>query len=247
MAGPMGSYCPEGSAKPTFCPPGTYGSQESLTAEEQCTDVRPGMWAPLGAHMEFECLDDYVCPGPHGLNATNISTYTGGFRNSNRTCHLPYDECNQAQVLQTMGLIRGACPPGQMRQIDNETETAKCEQCPAGKYQNETDRWDCKQCELGRYCPRGAPTPLPCEEGTYSRNRSIWSKTQCTVADPGYYASTGSHDQTECAPGTYAPEVRMAACRKCEPGKYQNRAGRTMCSDCTEGSYCDEGTAEPVI
>ena len=64
--------------------------------------------------------------------------------------------------------------------------------------------------------------------------------------DPGYYAPTGSTEQTPCSPGTVATNASMGACAKCEAGKYQDTDGKTECKPCTVGSYCAEGAAAPL-
>ena len=50
----------------------------------------------------------------------------------------------------------------------------------------------------------------PASDGTglYSTSTSLTSADGCTATDPGYYASTGSTEQTPCSPGTMAPQPR---------------------------------------
>ncbi len=39
---PVGYFCPEGTAEPEQCPPGTYSDQVMLASEDECTNCTKG-------------------------------------------------------------------------------------------------------------------------------------------------------------------------------------------------------------
>ena len=79
------------------------------------------------------------------------------------------------------------------------------------------------------------------------RHADLDSAEQCTTTDPGYYASTGSTQQTPCNPGTFAPGVKTGACELCAPGNYQPYTNSTACIPCAVASYCpSKGTTSPT-
>ena len=119
-----------------------------------------------------------------------------------------------------------------------------CTRCAPGTYQGASGTTAClAACEPGSYCAEGAGAPLPCSGGTYSSATDLSSADQCQTTDPGFYAPTGSTQQTKCSPGTVAPNARMSSCVKCAAGKYQANEGEQTCVACEPGSYCAAGAA----
>ena len=84
---------------------------------------------------------------------------------------------------------------------------------------------------------------LPCEAGRYSSATDNDERDDCTAADPGYFAPTGSTEQTACAKGTYtdASTDPKDKCTACAGGEYQDSEGATECKPCEAGSYCPVG------
>ena len=70
--------------------------------------------------------------------------------------------------------------------------------------------------------------------------------SDCTPADAGYYASTGSQQQTPCLPGSITSHPGQEKCVLCLAGEFQSRPGQTACESCTRGFYCEAGTARPT-
>ena len=66
------------------------------------------------------------------------------------------------------------------------------------------------------------------------------------MTTPGYYATTGSTEQTPCPPGTQQPESKKGQCTDCEAGKFMNASGAMICHPCTAGAYCPKGAAAPL-
>jgi len=66
---PEGSYCEEGTAYPTPCPPGTYGAATKLTSVAECTACPAGYYCPIAgmkyinfADNTYKCEAGYYCP-----------------------------------------------------------------------------------------------------------------------------------------------------------------------------------------
>ncbi|ESO91999.1 hypothetical protein LOTGIDRAFT_73867, partial [Lottia gigantea] len=62
---PQGSYCPQQTASPVPCPPGTYGSSSRLTAENECTVCLGGWYCQTHGLTTptAECDAGFYCPG----------------------------------------------------------------------------------------------------------------------------------------------------------------------------------------
>ena len=62
---PRGYFCPEASAQPTACPPGTYGAAESLQAVDDCTPCDSGAYCGEGGltNVSGPCAPGYFCNG----------------------------------------------------------------------------------------------------------------------------------------------------------------------------------------
>ena len=120
----------------------------------------------------------------------------------------------------------------------SEQSSAKCAGfCPAGFVCGGEATVEPTPCPTGHFCPGGTSTAQPCSEGTHSNTTKLIDATQCMAADPGFYAPTGSTEQTPCAPGTAQPSSGMRSCVKCEAGTYQDKEGQLSCSICGIGSY----------
>jgi hypothetical protein len=98
----------------------------------------------------------------------------------------------------------------------------------------------CYTCRAGYYCKAGAAAAYPCWAGRYSSATELSSAAECTLTDPGYFSTTGSTEQTQCAAGTIAPTSQHGVCVKCAVGRFQPAQGTTACLDCTAGSHCGE-------
>ena len=125
----------------------------------------------------------------------------------------------------------------------NTQGSSVCSLCDPGTYQKASGATECHICLQGSYCPAGASAPLPCDEGSFSSNTDNDDASDCTTADAGTFAPTGSVVQTDCAAGTIAAVEGLGACDLCPAGKFQKDTGETTCVDCTPGYYCKEGAA----
>ena len=120
-------------------------------------------------------------------------------RFSNATGLSDMAQCNKAQPgyhAATGSTVQRPCAKGTYTDAE---ERDRCNPCIAGSYQDDESATECKPCDEGHYCPEGASAPLPCPGGTFSTSTSLSAEDQCTAADPGYFAITGSLTQQPCA------------------------------------------------
>ena len=98
-----------------------------------------------------------------------------------------------------------ACRPGSTAPREGMGE---CTVCDGGSWQNETGAVSCKTCLAGSYCPEAASAALTCEAGRYSQLTNLTQPSECQQALPGFFAVTGSLQQTRCSPQERSPTRR---------------------------------------
>ena len=132
-----------------------------------------------------------------------------------------------------------ACAAGLLGSADPEDQSSSscAGRCPAGSQCPEEATYETQPCDAGHYCPVGTSVPRPCLAGTFSNATNLTAAGECTDTSPGYFATTGSTEQTPCREGSFAAEERSATCQLCTEGSYQNETGATSCIDCEPGSY----------
>ena len=185
-----------------------------------------------------------VLMAPAGAMAAPLPCFEGSF--SSATDLSSAAQCTPTEsgfYAPTGGTQQAACSPGT---VAPNVRMGVCDKCAAGTYQDEPGKLSCKPCEAGSFCPEAASAALPCHEGSYATATNLTSAAECTQTDPGHFAPTGSTHQTECSPGTVAPNASMGACNKCVAGTYQQEPGQLECKPCEQGSYCPEGSARPI-
>ena len=167
-------YCPEGSALPTKCPPGTYvipGEDTGLQKKEDCRACPMGNFCRDGA-IQGACMSGYLCysgadaPNPkYGNNLTidptldnlgNIvfDTYKDG---------LPY-ECSSGDV------CAGPCPAGFYCFENVFSELSDIQPCLENTIRDVSGGMspdDCQTCPPGVHCKKGDGFKHPCEPGFY--------------------------------------------------------------------------------
>ena len=145
------------------------------------------------------------------------------------------------------------CSPGLYGNSFEEQTSAGCSGvCPEGRF-CPVGTIHPQPCGGGNFCPgsdatgrRGATAALPCKAGTYSNESNLVRADECTKTDAGFYASTGSTEQTACATGTIAAEQGRGRCTPCGAGTYQNTTGAAVCKRCKQGYYCPTGASAPL-
>ena len=232
---------------PFACAPGIRGGNGS-NPSEQTSNVCAGL-CPAG----FTCgggadgVEPVACPEAHYCPAGSsvaLPCPAGTFGNasglqSEQECH----NCPVGHFCGPGSREPTACSRGTVAPNEN---TVACNDCEAGTYQEEAGQTACEPCRPGSFCPVGASAPLPCEEGTHSSAANLASAGDCTMTTPGYYATTGSMEQTPCPPGTRQPESKKEKCTDYEAGKFMNASGAMSCHPCTPGSFCPVGASAPL-
>jgi len=99
---------------------------------------------------------------------------------------------------------------------------------------------------LGHLLRLKRATRRPQGQRTHSNATNLTSAGDCMPTTPGYYATTGSTEQTPCPPGTQQPESRKGQCIDCEAGKFTNASSAVICHPCRPGAFCPVGASAPL-
>jgi len=263
--------CPEGSfnlangsnssAACESCPAGTASATRGAESSDTCVPCRPGTVAAEAGLSECE-----PCKAGSYQNATGAASCVrcglGSFCPVGASLELPAacEPGTYANVTDGDGIpdcfdcpAGSSCPGGAARPTQCTAGTIApaermeaCDKCAGGTYQNDTGATSCRACEAGSYCAKGASAPLPCEAGSFSTATDLTAASQCTDASPGYFATTGSTQQTACAKGSYTDAYGQGECTPCSGGTYQDAEAQTACEPCEAGSYCAVGAAAPL-
>ena len=244
----QGEYCPEGSAVPQGCPPGTYSD---LTHQANCSYCPSGYYCNANSttYASTPCPSGHYCPTATKF-AFQYPCPAGTY--NNRTLGHTVKDC----------LL---CPPGEYCQEDGQSEpTGRCSPgyyCIRGSISSKPhpvynssytsdDFASCPYqpvngtggiCPLGTYCPSGSSWPLKCPAGSYCG--SVGLATPSGSCKAGYYCSGGDVSGTpqECHLAHYCPQG-MPFEVKCPPGTFSNTTGNQAlidCLPCTPGRYCE--------
>ena len=256
---PRGFLCPEGSADPTPCTPGTYCPQEGLS--QPLGNCSAGYYCPLQADTPtfIACSPGHYCPEGSAVETTcPPGTFSGHFLNTELSdcepctagyyCEgfgltIPTDECSSGYYcpggqasFQPVGL---SCGPGHFCESGSSNQTG----CPAGQYQPNWGQSECLACPEAYYCD---PIELSC---TLDIDTTIACDANSTV-DLLYISTRGVITPMFCPPGSYCPlGTEYSTQYLCPPGTYSNVYGlweETQCISCSPRLYCDgEGLTEP--
>ena len=251
---PKGRYCPEGSAVPELCPPGTHNEEEAAQSISECVLCPAGTCCPyFGMEKTDRCSPGYYCPG------------------NESSCQPLLHKCQPGHYCPTNSSFQIQCPSGFFQ--DEELATV-CKDCPAGYYcENKYGpvlSYRSYSCPKGYYCPNKTETEFqyPCPVGTYNDELKRKSITDCKQCQPGYactkigldkpdkpcnagYICRGGSDSpspegadlnTKCPPGHYCPKGSLSP-MPCPQGTYNpNSIGQSIhdCQPCDAGHYCNE-------
>ncbi|PIK35709.1 hypothetical protein BSL78_27465 [Apostichopus japonicus] len=230
---PQGYYCPEGTAEPFGCPPGTFGGTEGLHNTSSCTPCLAGYYCENYGldSVQGECSDRYYCP-EGSSSRTEVICTTGNY------CPLGSD-------------VPTACPEGTFNPYLGLNDTSQCTPCTPGSYcetqglSAPTDICDegyyCPEgqnssrpedypCPVAHYCPLNSSEPLPCQNGTYMNHTHAAVCDICRLDD-------------SCPEGYYCPDGTGIDWQSCPRGTFNNETGlqeESQCKDCLGGYYCDQ-------
>ncbi len=262
---PIGYYCPEGTAIPKQCEPGTY---TDTTQNSQCLPCTAGRYCITGTSPD-PCPMGYYCPEGtgHVWQSCPVGTFSGLTGLANETQCTPCTGGSYCAYLNAT-TVSGPCDAGYYCSLGSKSQTPSgatagtaapcpvghyCPQqtdfpiaCPAGTFNNQTKRTmlsDCQACLEGYYCDEhGLEFPKGlCQQGFYCSGGSNSSQPidQGAVGGvcwPGTYCPTGTGWPIECVAGTYNPIGQQAACLDCPQG-YHCVAGSYNITDCPKGQW----------
>ncbi|EDR25578.1 protein serine/threonine kinase, putative [Entamoeba dispar SAW760] len=136
------------------------------------------------------------------------------------------------------------------------TQTNKCELCPAGTYSSITTANSCNKCLEQEWSPSGSITCFPCNENcqecdnTNGRCRSCpkgygydAKNGICTICKIGTYSSGGINGCYVCNVGSVQPQMGQSSCEPCGDGFYQDAKESSTCKPCSSScSSCSKTT-----
>ena len=260
---PLGSYCEEGSSGPTKCPLNTYGPSVGLRSDLECDSC------PAGYHCE-EGTPGYptfqhICPRGHycqeRTNPVPCPAGKYGPRNGLKEeadCHL----CQPGRVCAEGSMQGQPCPTGHYCPQSGQSYAIPC---PPGTYNPGTGARDsarCRQCPAGRFCcdPRyttwapsaavnqavadcrgGTVNPVVCPIGSLQERNGQMS---CDYCPPGRRCTTTGLAKPDeyCEYGKFCPLGTGLTGEPCPVGTYNDFNNATSfddCLDCHAGTYCD--------
>lgn len=255
-----GYYCLQGDDKvhggePVRCPKGTFGADENLQKELDCTNCLPGRYCVREglSNVTGPCAAGYWCK-------TKADTDTPSSNKDYGPCPSGGYYCEAGSSAPVRCPVGRYAEPGQ-----NKLKSAdECKMCPAGHYcayGNQTrptgkcaPGYYCLtgsslrepangsyggKCFTGHYCPEGSPWPKPCPAGKYNNETA---REVCLDCPPGYFCTVNTTSPSECPPGYYCPlNTKTSTANPCPAGTFNNLTSRVSlddCQPCTPGSYC---------
>jgi len=256
---PVGTYCPEGSAHPIGCSPGTY---QNLTGQSACLPCPAGFFCLGNDTMPGICPPGKYCP--EGTTGAQKNCPSGTYSNA-------VGLSSEAQCTR--------CEPSYY--CYEAGSTTPSGQCAAGYY----CRYACStqfgtgthpehvggDCPKGAYCPAAISDPVLCPAGTYSANDRNTEESNCLSCTAGKYcaglglsAVSGScsagyfctggataakppndHTGGECPIGSFCVEGSPNA-TACPAGTYASTVRSSSCTQCPAAYYCPVGTGNYV-
>ena len=221
---PRGHFCPNGTANPFGCSPGTYQRREHEASCDIC---------PEGHYCLANTSDPYPCPAhhycPNGTH-TPVVCPNGTFTYDNASKLSNMDQCRPCDVGHycQLGVIAGNCSAGFLCKSRSPTPT------PDG-----SDKTIGELCPIGFYCPAGVHAGLPCKPGLVITYRGARSEAACQTCPAGRICDPGSSIPYNCTVGYYCPynDTKKA----CPLQTFNNVSGATdisYCHPCPAGYYC---------
>ena len=268
---PSGSFCKNGSARPSLCPKGTY---QTLEGSSFCHVCPSGKFCPEGTSNPLNCPLGSYCPegsphlntsaAQHHIHGTNLCP-PGTFGNvtqlfSDKQC----EPCTAGFYCAAAGLYEptGPCQPGfyclrgsslkapRLNAVDSkcvgsEFKGGLCAAgfiCSGGNDSPWPDETNGFACAAGTFCAEGAQTPSFCAKGTYNPTSG---QGECQLCPPGRMCPMGAITPQACPIGRYCPgSGDDPQGILCPPGTFQERENLTsaeQCSLCPKGKFCTNG------
>ncbi|XP_030258688.1 zonadhesin isoform X7 [Sparus aurata] len=253
---PAGHYCPEGSAKPSPCPPGTFLGRSAAESEADCEACYPGSYCPSSGQTSVDllCPPGWFCPSgsvsghqpghlcppghacPHGSAEPAICIH-GTFQSSSgrSTCNT----CPPGFYCMEGSSVASPCPTGSISALSGRTSLTDCSPCPSGSFCNSSAlKEPSGPCSPGYFCSLGSSEASP------------FSQPYGDVCPMGHFCPQGSGSPRSCPVGSFLPEPGASSpshCHPCPPGKYCLTAGGSQPTGlCSAGFFCSGGAGSPT-
>ncbi|XP_034557340.1 zonadhesin [Notolabrus celidotus] len=253
---PAGHYCPEGSAKPSLCPPGTFSGRSAAESEADCEACYAGSYCPLWAQTSVGLLcppgwycpqgsvsghqPEYQCPPGHSCpigGAEPTICRPGTFQSSSgqSTCNT----CPPGFYCLEGSSVPYPCPMGSVSPSAGMTSLADCSPCPSGFFCNSSALMEpTGPCSQGHFCTQGSTEPFPVTQPFGD------------VCPMGYFCPRGSGSPEPCPVGSFLPTPGASSrshCQLCPPGKYcLSPASSQPTGLCSAGYFCSGGAESPT-
>ena len=170
---PVGSYCPEGTAQPFQCPPGTY---TATLQNDECLLCEAGHYC-LDGETNVDCPAGYYCPEGtgHVWESCPAGTFSAATGLANET---QCTQCTGGFYCDTINAtaVTGPCDAGYYCLIGSDTNT------PSG-----LGTGSAGTCPAGHYCPQQTDHPNACPAGTFNNQTGVASESGCHSCPDGYY------------------------------------------------------------
>ena len=258
---PDGHFCPEGSAYPVPCPPGSYNTVSGSSSEFDCVKIGT------------ELVDQGKYIGIEGARVNIGKPCEGGFKcDVGASIARPSDESSGGAKCRVghecIAGIEKECGLDRASYQVNEGQK-QCVTCPEGHFCNGNRRFGITvgvslplKCPAGSYCPEATIDPIECELGTFNPlvgqtssvcqeclpgkmcDSSLEGRQTGKDCPAGFYCLSNTKQESEmkdCPPGAFC-KVNSSSAHLCEVGTFnpdKNNADE-KCSDCTGGSFCFE-------
>ncbi|KAL8270980.1 hypothetical protein Esti_005101 [Eimeria stiedai] len=191
---PAGSYCPEGTANPVPCRPGTYQPSTHASKRDDCLECPAGWFV----YCEHE-----------GLKAPGAKCPAGYYCEEGKTEEGEAEDklCPKGHMCPSGSAMPVPCLPGTYQDLAGR---ASCNVCGAGFYclKGAEDGFDKRhQCPEGSFCPTGTKSgkEFLCPPGFYNPKKGIASVLSCLPCSSGHYCDQAglAKPTGKCAAGFY--------------------------------------------
>ena len=239
---PLGAFCSIGSPAATPCGEGTYGGQERLTSQSECTNCPRGHYCFAGSRSPKPCFASTFTTeeGKGQCDSCEVGKY------QNDTGSTYCRDCPRGSYCPAGSSSPLPCPAGTYGASD-DTASESGSGDTGSELDVDTEQASCSACPRGSFCSTGSIMPTLCSAGTFT---SSLGASTCSICPAGTYQNeTGASDCAACTPGNYCP-ARSATPLPCIAGTYASEVGLRSaeeCLPCPPGSFCATGSLQPQL
>ncbi|XP_028320851.1 uncharacterized protein LOC114474630 [Gouania willdenowi] len=271
---PPGSYCPEGTKEPHFCPENTFRNSSGGASTQDCLPCPSGYWCKAGDPIITLCPDGYYCTDilfsdhdeTSGPRPCPLYTYRASPGAKNKADCLPCppgSHCNSTGLTDFSSSLcppgfwcSGSgppifCPAGTKRPLSGAAAPNQCEPCAGGTFcpdprDTGIPNVEGIPCRASYYCPVGAVSEILCSAGSYCGPGTA----EPQICPEGYYCPVGSqfynHSKQLCLFPYYCP-ANSFTMKLCEGGSMPVNTNGVRGFQNTSCSLCEVGTYRPYL